>query len=190
MSLRGKQIVFTGTLSTTRSEMVARAVNAGAKVNGAVSAHTNVLVAGANAGSKILKAQALGTTVWNETKFLKATSASVKGPRIVATKKKVKVIKSAAVAGKKAAARVALGAMKVAKGGLKSKQICFTGTLTLPRKVMTGGAIMAGARVVGGVSSGTDILVAGPGAGSKMAKALALGVTVWNESQFRKAAKI
>lgn len=73
-------------------------------------------------------------------------------------------------------------------GGLSGKAIVFTGTLTTPRAAATAAATAAGARILGAVSSSTNILVAGPGAGSKMAKAQALGVEVWDEAKFRRAA--
>ena len=69
--ISGKTVVFTGTLEQmTRSEAKAKALNLGAKVAGSVSAHTDYVIMGADAGSKAKKAQELGIKILSEAEFL------------------------------------------------------------------------------------------------------------------------
>jgi DNA ligase (NAD+) len=68
----GKTIVITGTLATlSRDQAKELLERAGAKVSGSVSSKTNYLLAGADAGSKLEKAQSLGITIIDETEFFK-----------------------------------------------------------------------------------------------------------------------
>jgi len=68
--LEGVTLVITGTLETyTRDEAKAAAEGAGAKVTGSVSKKTTALLAGANAGSKLAKAESLDVPVIDEATF-------------------------------------------------------------------------------------------------------------------------
>ncbi len=70
--LEGLTFVFTGALNgMTRSEAEEKAANLGGRATSSVSSHTDYLVAGPGAGSKLDRARELGVEVISEEQFLK-----------------------------------------------------------------------------------------------------------------------
>ena len=79
--LTGLTVVVTGTLTTmTRDEAQEAVVAAGGKAAGSVSRKTDYLVAGANAGSKLAKAESLGVRVLDEEQFARLLAG---GPEVL-----------------------------------------------------------------------------------------------------------
>ena len=73
--LAGKTFVLTGTLPTLSREAAAEMIEAeGGKVSGSVSKKTGYVVAGADAGSKLAKAQELGIPIIDEAALLQLLS--------------------------------------------------------------------------------------------------------------------
>ena len=69
--IAGKTFVLTGTLHTLKRDQAAALIEAaGGKVSGSVSKKTDFVVAGAEAGSKLEKAQSLGIAVLSEEELL------------------------------------------------------------------------------------------------------------------------
>jgi DNA ligase (NAD+) len=77
--LAGKTFVLTGTLpSLSREAATAKIEALGGKVSGSVSQKTNYVIAGADTGSKLAKAQKLGIPVLDEAQFLALIGSGVR----------------------------------------------------------------------------------------------------------------
>ena len=181
MDVKGKTVVVTGVLAALkRDEAEAGLAALGAKVSGSVSKNTNILFVGAQPGSKLAKAESLGVTIADEAQLL-----AVLGNKTISKAK-------LAARAEEEEKRRELEAQAMAGAGappssLKDKVVVVTGTLSIEREEMEAMLRRAGAKVSGSVSKNTHFLVVGAGAGSKLAKAKALGVKVLSETQVREA---
>ena len=67
----GKTVVLTGKLhNMTRTEASKWLEAQGAKTTSSVTKNTDLVIAGEDAGSKLTKAEKLGTEVWSEDEFI------------------------------------------------------------------------------------------------------------------------
>jgi NAD-dependent DNA ligase len=179
MDVKGKTVVVTGVLAILKRDEVEAALTAlGARVTGSVSAKTDILFVGTQAGSKLAKAQKLGITIADEAQLQK-----VLGDKTV-SKAKIVARKAADDARKKLEAE-ALAGESAPPSDLKDKTVVVTGTLSIERADMETMLRKAGAKVTGSISKRTDFLIVGANAGSKLAKAAELGITTLTETQAR-----
>lgn len=82
-AMDGMTVVFTGKLTQlSRDEAKSQAERMGAKVAGSVSAKTSLVVAGADAGSKLKKATALGVQVIDEDAWIARVNGAENNPTI------------------------------------------------------------------------------------------------------------
>ena len=80
LALAGQTFVLTGTLPTLAREDAKEMLESlGAKVAGSVSKKTDCVVAGADAGSKLAKAESLGLKIIDEAELLKLLDAAGRG---------------------------------------------------------------------------------------------------------------
>ncbi len=81
--LKGKTFVLTGTLPTLSRDQAKALIEAeGGKVSGSVSKKTDYVVAGAEPGTKFIKAQELGIDILDETTFLACFNRQNEGDSI------------------------------------------------------------------------------------------------------------
>eukprot|EP00300_Choanocystis_sp_HF-7_P006190 c14540_g1_i2.p1 GENE.c14540_g1_i2~~c14540_g1_i2.p1 ORF type:complete len:288 (-),score=75.09 c14540_g1_i2:93-929(-) len=163
MSVEGKKIAITGTLSMKRAELKDLIEAAGGKVMAKVSKNTDIVVVGEDAGEKLTQAEDLGLTIWTEDEIV-ASLTSKKSTR------------------GKAAAKEAPDDSEIA-----GKKFVLTGTLSRKRAEIKALIEAAGGKVLSAVSKNVDIIIAGEDGGEKLDKANDLGLTVWDESEIMAA---
>jgi NAD-dependent DNA ligase len=165
----GKTVCITGTFDEVdRAEATAKLEALGAKVTGSVSKKTDMLFAGAKAGSKLEKAEELDIPVYGEDELRALFDAP------------------AAKAAKKAPApEKPKPAADASENPFKGKTVVVTGTMkNMDRKEISAKLAALGAKVTDSVSAKTDLLIVGEKAGSKLAKAEELGIRVMTEDEF------
>jgi BRCT domain type II-containing protein len=159
-----KKIAITGAFeSMSRIEAQGKLEALGVDVTSGVSSKTELLIAGARAGSKLAKAQNLGIPMWTEAQLV----AAVANAPEVAPKpsKPAKVYTDV-------------------KPALAGKVVVLTGTFqTMKRRDAQALCAAAGATNGSGVTKSTDLLVVGEKAGSKLAKAQQLGIEIISEAE-------
>mgnify|MGYP003196984094 FL=1 len=75
---------------------------------------------------------------------------------------------------------------QITQNAFSGKSVVITGTLSRPRDEIKAELEGYGAKVVGSVSKKTDFVLAGSNAGSKLQKAVELGVRVIDEGEFER----
>ncbi|ORY49522.1 hypothetical protein BCR33DRAFT_713825 [Rhizoclosmatium globosum] len=199
-SLKGRHVVFTGTLNLLkRADAAKRATKAGATVLSSLTKACTLVVAGADAGAKLDKANEQGIEIWDEQRFVDAVGgldavASAPAAKKAATPKK----------GKKAAEKeeeedeeAGDDDMDTEEPGneasgsgssgdsLKGKNVVFTGTLNLLKRADAAKrATKAGATVLSSLTKACTLVVAGADAGAKLDKANEQGIEIWDEQRF------
>ncbi len=168
-------MVITGTLTDIeRKDAEAQLADLGARVTGSVSRHTDIVFAGATgAGSKKAQAESLGIPVYGETELFALIGTPAAKPKPVVAPPTEEALA-------KVAERVAEA---TATPGLTGKTVVVTGTLSKSRAQIESFLRVAGAKVTGSISANTQLLVAGADAGTKLAKARALGVEIIDEAR-------
>jgi len=163
IDVEGKTVCITGKFTEVdRKLATAHLQSLGAKVGSSVSKKTDMLFAGAKAGSKLAKANKLGIPVHDESALMAVLNASA-APTLAAPE----VIEASGDA-----------------TPFSGKTIVLTGTFgTMKRSEAKKILIVAGATIGGSVGKKTDLLIHGADAGSKLAKANKLGVATMTDRE-------
>eukprot|EP00300_Choanocystis_sp_HF-7_P006189 c14540_g1_i1.p1 GENE.c14540_g1_i1~~c14540_g1_i1.p1 ORF type:complete len:318 (-),score=79.93 c14540_g1_i1:93-1019(-) len=193
MSVEGKKIAITGTLSMKRAELKDLIEAAGGKVMAKVSKNTDIVVVGEDAGEKLTQAEDLGLTIWTEDEIVasltskKSKAKESKPEPKAAAKGKAKAAPAKAAEPKKSTRGKAAAKEAPDDSEIAGKKFVLTGTLSRKRAEIKALIEAAGGKVLSAVSKNVDIIIAGEDGGEKLDKANDLGLTVWDESEIMAA---
>jgi len=182
-SLTGKTVVVTGTLVRYKRDEIEEVIKQhGGKPGSSVSKKTDLVVAGAEAGSKLAKAKELGIPVISEEEFEKMLTA----PAPAAPEAEPGVGPPSATGGEPVQKSLFTPPTPISNR-LAGKTVVVTGKLSKYKRDDIEDLIRRHSGNVGSsLSRGTNILVAGEKAGSKLDKAKEYGVSVISEDDFEK----
>lgn len=168
----GIKVVLTGTFSTfSRNEAETRLKEKGYIVGSSVTSNTEILFAGEKAGSKLDKAQELNIPIKDENALIELLGKEAQ--QIAETKASPKV----------APKKTDISTLpKVEIKGIAGKTMVLTGQFANRRKLKAQ-LIASGGKVEGAVTSNINLVIAGTDAGSKLTKAVRLGISVITEEQ-------
>ncbi|KAI9350311.1 hypothetical protein BDR26DRAFT_852178 [Obelidium mucronatum] len=198
-SLKGKNVVFTGTLTLLkRADASKKAVAAGAKVLSSLTKACNLVVAGEDAGAKLDKARDDGIEIWSEQEFVDAVggaSVDATTPKSKAKtptpskKRKAEEEEEEEEEGEDDEAAAGDAAQNDTEHApvtsLAGQNVVFTGTLALLKRAdASKKAVAAGAKVLSSYTKATTLVVAGADAGVKLDKAREEGIPIWTEQEF------
>jgi BRCT domain type II-containing protein len=170
----GKTVVLTGKFNeVSRAQAEAALARLGAVIGGSVGSKTDILFVGEKAGSKLAKARSLGIEVADEATLV-ALLAELPEPADAPEASKTEEPPTAE--------EPSAGQAPVA--AFAGKTIVLTGTFTTMKRAEAEKILReAGATIGSSVGKKTELLVHGEDAGSKLDKAVSLGVALMTEAE-------
>ncbi|KAJ3238455.1 hypothetical protein HDU81_007724 [Chytriomyces hyalinus] len=176
VSLKGRTLVFTGTLSQmTRAVAAAKAKQCGASVASSVTKAVDLVVNAGDGGAKLEKARDQGIEIWGEKKFMRALETKTAQDTQLSNDERRRELSSASSSSNSAPK----------KRSLQGKTITFTGTLaSMPRAEAAQKATEQGATVASSLTKAVNLVIASKSDGPVLEKARERGIDVWTEDEF------
>ncbi|KAJ3243008.1 hypothetical protein HDU78_000891 [Chytriomyces hyalinus] len=178
ISLKGRTLVFTGTLSQmTRAVAATKAKQCGATVASSLTKAVDLVVNAGDGGAKLEKAGAQGIEIWDEKKFMRALEIKAAEDAQQSNNEPSREPSSTASSSKSAPK----------KRTLQGKTVTFTGTLaSMSRAEAAQKAVAQGATVASSLTKAVNLVISSKSDGSVLEKARERGIDVWTEIEFLK----